>query len=276
MKASVAGYARAQSLGHAFDLLQSAQGEAVVIAGGQSLVASLNLRLSEEAMLVDIRHVPELRGLALHGDFLRLGALTRHAELAKDPLVAEHAPLLTQAAPLIAHAAIRSRGTLGGSLANADPAAELPACMIALGAEILVRSATQERRIPAEEFFEGLFTTALEEGEIIVAIDVPLREASDRHVIQELTRRSGDYAIVGLAAVRTAQSVRLAYFGVSDKPVLAEGAMEILNSGGSTEDAVSALRDDLDPESDPHASAAYRHQLAAVLLRRVMAEMTSS
>ncbi|MGP9790811.1 FAD binding domain-containing protein [Roseinatronobacter sp. NSM] len=276
MKASVAGYARAQSLGHAFDLLQSVQGDAVVIAGGQSLVASLNLRLSEEALLVDISHLPELRGIGLHDGRLRLGALTRHAELAEAALVAEHAPLLAHAAPLIAHAAIRSRGTLGGSLANADPAAELPACMIALGAEILVRSAKRERRIAADAFFEGLFTTALEEGEIIIAVDIPLKAAGDRHVIRELTRRSGDYAIVGLAGVKSADGVRLAYFGVSDRPVQATAAMAILNSGGSPEDAVSALRDDLAPESDPHASAEYRRHLAAVLLRRVLAEMTNS
>jgi carbon-monoxide dehydrogenase medium subunit len=276
MKASVAGYARAQSLGHAFDLLQGAQGEATVIAGGQSLVASLNLRLSEDALLVDIRHLPELQGVELVDGCLRLGALTRHAELADSALVSEHAPLLAQAAPLIAHAAIRSRGTLGGSLAHADPAAELPACMIALGADILVRSAEGARRIAADAFFEGLFTTALEEGEIIVAVEIPLKAKGDRHVIQELTRRSGDYAIVGLAGVKSDDGVRLAYFGVSDKPVQATGAMAILNSGGSFEDAVSALQDDLDPESDPHASAEFRRHLAAVLLRRVMAEMTNS
>ena len=276
MKASVAGYARAQSLDHAFNLLHGALGEAVVIAGGQSLVASLNLRLSEEALLVDIRHLPELRGIGVRDGFLRLGALTRHAELASDPLVGEHVPLLAQAAPLIAHAAIRSRGTLGGSLANADPAAELPACMIALGAEILVRSAQGERRIPAHSFFEGLFTTALEESEIIIAVDVPLKTAGDQHVIHELTRRSGDYAIVGLAGVKSVNGVRLAYFGVSDKPVLAAGAMDTLNSGGSIDDAVAALRGDLDPESDPHASAEYRRHLAAVLMRRVMVDLTNS
>lgn len=276
MKASVAGYARAQSLDHMFELLGSAQGEARVIAGGQSLVASLNLRLSDGALLVDIGHLSTLRGIAVSGGFLRLGALTRHAELAQDPLVATHAPLLAQAAPLIAHAAIRSRGTLGGSLANADPAAELPACMMALGAHILLRSPNGERRIPADDFFEGLFMTALEEDEIIVAVDVPLMARSEKHVIQELTRRSGDYAIVGLAAVSRPQNIRLAYFGVSDTPVLATGAMQALNSGAPLEDAINALQEDLDPESDPHASAAYRRHLAGVLLRRVMADLNTT
>ena len=275
MKASVAGYARAQSLDHAFSLLDSADGEAVVIAGGQSLVASLNLRLSEQALLVDIGHLPELRGIAVRDRVLRLGALTRHAELAGNQLVSEHVPLLAQAAPLIAHAAIRSRGTLGGSLANADPAAELPACMVALGAEIIVRGVEGERSIPADAFFEGLFTTALEVGEIITAVEIPVKADNDQHVIKELTRRSGDYAIVGLAAAKRSLGLRLAYFGVSDKPVLAAGAMDVLNAGGSIDAAVTALQSDLDPESDPHASAEYRRHLAAVLLRRVLAELTN-
>ncbi|MGY6706037.1 FAD binding domain-containing protein [Roseinatronobacter sp.] len=276
MKASVAGYARAQSLDHMFELLGSAQGDARVIAGGQSLVASLNLRLSEGALLVDIGQLSALRGIAVSGGFLRLGALTRHVDLATDPLVATHAPLLAQAAPLIAHAAIRSRGTLGGSLANADPAAELPACMMALGAHILLRSPKGERRIPADAFFEGLFMTALAEDEIIAAVDVPVMAKSEAHVIQELTRRSGDYAIVGLAAVARPQNIRLAYFGVSDTPVLATRAMQALNSGAPLQDAINALQEDLDPESDPHASAAYRRHLAAVLLRRVLADLNTT
>lgn len=273
MKASIAGYARARSLGELFELLAMGGPDAQVMAGGQSLVAALNLRLSEGMKLVDIRDIDELRGIALRGETLHIGALTRHCELASSELIARHAPLLAQAAPLIAHAAIRNRGTIGGSLAHADPAAELPACILALDATIVVQGAGGVRRIPAGEFSEGMFAVALEEGEIIVAIEVPACRNGERHTIRELARRSGDYALVGLAGVSRGEAVRLAWFGVGDRPVLSEGAMAVLSGGGGIDDAIAALADDLDPESDLHASASYRRHLAGVLLRRVMGDL---
>lgn len=274
MKATVAGYARAQDLPEVFRMLESGGADAQVIAGGQSLVASLNLRLSDGASLIDIRDIPELRGITCANGILRIGAMTRHCELAASSLVATHAPLLTQAVPLIAHAAIRTRGTIGGSLAHADPAAELPACVVALGGHVVVQSARGTRRIAAEDFIEGLFMTALEEGELITAIELPIIGDDERHCIRELTRRSGDYALVGLAAVRRGTAVRLTYFGVGDAPVLAHGAMAVLTDGGTVADAVAALADDLSPESDTHASASYRRHLAGVLLARVMDELS--
>jgi len=274
MKATVAGYARAHSLTEAFELLAAGGMDAQVIAGGQSLVASLNLRLSDSASLIDIRHLDELRGITCADGVLRIGALTRHCDLSASELVTRHAPLLTQAAPLIAHAAIRSRGTIGGSLAHADPAAELPACVLALGGHVVVQSAQGTRRIAIEDFIEGMFMTALEEGEIITAVELPAIASDESHCIRELTRRSGDYALVGLAGVRRGSDVRLAYFGVGDTPVLAQGAMAVLSAGGEITDAVAALADDLSPESDTHASASYRRHLAGVLLRRVMTELT--
>ncbi len=274
MKATVAGYARAQSLSEVFGMLESGEMDAQVIAGGQSLVASLNLRLSDGASLIDIRAIPELRGITCTDGILRIGALTRHCELASSDLVARHAPLLKQAVPLIAHAAIRTRGTIGGSLAHADPAAELPACVVALGGHVVAQSARGTRRIAAEDFIEGLFMTALEEGELITAVELPVIGSEERHCIRELTRRSGDYALVGLAGVRRGAAFRLAYFGVGDGPVLAHGAMAVLAGGGTVDDAVAALADDLSPESDTHASASYRRHLAGVLLARVMDDLT--
>jgi aerobic carbon-monoxide dehydrogenase medium subunit len=275
MKATVAGYARARSLPEVFELLAQGGPDAQVIAGGQSLVATLNLRLSEGARLIDINDISELRGIEERDGVLRIGALTRHAELARSPVIASKSPLLAGAAPLIAHAAIRNRGTVGGSLAHADPAAELPACMLALGATIEVRSAGGTRNVPAEAFSEGMFATALEEGEIITAIEVPVSGPDERHSIREFARRSGDYALVGLAAVMRGHDLRLAYFGVGDQPVLAQRAMKILSDGGSVADACMELGGDIDPSGDFHASAAYRLHLAGVLLGRVMDDLRS-
>lgn len=273
MKATGIRYARARTLSQAFDLLAAGGGDARVIAGGQSLIASLNLRLTDEAALVDINDVTELKGIAEIPGGLRIGALTRHAELAASPLVARHAPALAMAAPLIAHAAIRTRGTIGGSLSHADPAAELPACVLALEAALVLRSTNGERRVPAADFFQGLFATALAEGEILVAVEVPARAAGDRQTVRELARRSGDYALVGLVAATRGASVRLACFGVGDTPVLAQAAMGTLDRGGSLDEACAALADDLSPQTDLHATAEYRRHLAGVLLRRAMADL---
>ncbi len=206
MKWPAIGYVRAGSLEDVWRARAEHGSAAQILAGGQTLLATLAFRLSEPKVLVDITRVAALRGVALAGGVLRIGALTRHAELARDPLVAQHAPLLAEAAPLIAHPAIRNRGTIGGSLAYADPAAELPACAVALGATILAVSPAGERRIAAEDFFTGLLTTALREDEIIAAIEVPVATAATRSAIVEVARRSGDYAMAGLAACLTMEA----------------------------------------------------------------------
>lgn len=275
MKASKVAYVRAETLDDVFDLMDEAGERARILAGGQSLVAALNLRLDEDVALIDINRVQELSGIADRDETLRIGALTRHVELGASTLIAEHAPLLHQAVPLIAHAAIRSRGTIGGSLANADPAAELAACVVALDAEIVATSRAGERRIPASRFFTGLFDTALRPGELLSAIIVRKAESGERQQILELTRRSGDFAIVGLAGVRRAHSTRLAYFGVGDTPVLAANTMKALGVGATLDAAVAALSNDLDPPSDANVSARYRMHLAAVLLRRMVGELSS-
>jgi carbon-monoxide dehydrogenase medium subunit len=280
MKWPAIGYARANSLDEVWSL-QAAHGAAAqVIAGGQTLLATLAFRLSEPKLLVDITRISALRGIGLQDGMLRIGALTRHADLARDPLVARHAPLLAEAAPLIAHPAIRNRGTIGGSLAYADPAAELPACVVALGATVVTASAAGGRRIPAAAFFTGLLETALAPGEIIAAVEVPVATPATRSAIREVARRSGDYAMAGLAAwlemegARVA-AARLVFFGVGAGPVLAAGAGAALAGraldGGSVAAAQAALAEDLDPPGDMHGPPEMKRHLARVLLQRVLA-----
>ena len=200
MKASAFAYARATSVANALELLASHGDRAKVLSGGQSLMPAMNLRLISPELIVDIGELAELRGIVVRGDTLVIGALTRHVDLLKSPDIAAHAPLLAEAVAHVAHPAIRNRGTIGGSLAHADPASELPACMLALGATIIVRGPGGERRIAAEEFFTGIYETALAPQELLVAIELPIAKKGSAHFFHEFARRHGDYAIVGLAA----------------------------------------------------------------------------
>ena len=273
MKALAGGYARARDVSHALELLAQADGMGRVLAGGQSLIAAMNMRLSTGDMLVDISRIADLRGVAVVDGMLRIGALTRHAEVGTDPLVAQHAPLLVQAVHHIAHAAIRNRGTIGGSLAHADPAAEFPACVLALGGTIHLQGPNGARQVAAEDFFIDVFETAIEEGEILTAITLPLLEEGERHVLVETARRSGDYALAGLCLVKRAGGHRVSTFSVGPRPVLAVDAMAALDAG-DTQGAVAALRAEIDPPSDTQASAAYRRHLAGVLLTRAIQDLT--
>lgn len=280
MKAARLSYARAASVDEALALLAEGGDAARVIAGGQSLVPALNLRLMEGPLLVDIGRIETLRGIAFANGVLRLGALTRHAELERDTLVAAHAPMLAQAAPLIAHAAIRAKGTLGGSIAHADPASELPACLVALDATVEVIGVGGARRIAAADFFLGLFDTALAPGEIVSAVEIAAAQAGRRFAVRELARRSGDYAIAGLAlAARPRGGVladpRAVFFGVGDRPVRALSAEAAL-ALGDIEAACDALDDDLDPPADLQGAPAFKRQLARTLLRRTAAEITEA
>ena len=272
MKASAGGYVRARDLTHALDVLGRSDGMGRVLAGGQSLIAAMNMRLTAGDMLVDISRLSELRGVTEAGETLRIGALTRHVEVGSDPLIAAHVPLLAQAVGHIAHAAIRNRGTIGGATAHADPAAEFPACLVALGAVIEVTGPTGTREIAAEDFFVDVFETAIEEGEILTAIIVPKAQAGEAHVIEEVARRSGDYALAGLCLVKRPAGHRVALFSVGPRPMLASSAMQKLDAG-DLDGAVAALGQDIDPPSDTQASAAYRRHLAGVLLRRAAARI---
>ncbi|MGQ3353873.1 MAG: FAD binding domain-containing protein [Phreatobacter sp.] len=280
MKWPAMGYARVDSLDELWRALDAAGPEAQILAGGQSLLATLSFRLSEPSGLVDITRIAALRGVSMAGSTLRIGALTRHAELGRDPLVAAHAPLLAKAAPLIAHPAIRNRGTIGGSLALADPAAELPACVVALDATIVIASQGGERRVPAADFFQGLFSTDLSPGEIIAAVEVPVATPASRQAIVEVTRRSGDYAMAGLAAVLSmrpdgsVETARLVYFGVGSGAEIARGASTALVGGplgeASIAAAQAALTDDLDPPGDLHGGPDLKRHLARVLTGRAL------
>lgn len=280
MKWPAIGYARATSLDALWRLQAEHGAAAQLLAGGQTLLATLAFRLSDPTILLDITRIEALRGIAVQGGVLRIGALTRHAELARDPLVAQHAPLLAQAAPLIAHPAIRNRGTIGGSMAYADPAAELPACVVALGATIIAASPRGERRIPADAFFTALLQTALAPDEIIVAVELPCATPETRSTIIEVARRSGDYAMAGLAACLSLDSdgrvtsPRLVYFGVGSHPALAAHAGAALGGraldGAAIAAAQAALADDLDPPADMHGPPEMKRHLARVLTQRAL------
>jgi carbon-monoxide dehydrogenase medium subunit len=267
-------YQKARSLDDAVALL-SANKDARLLAGGQSLIATLNMRLSAPTMLIDINGIGGLDGIALKDGKVEIGALARHAQAERSDVIAKHAPLIARALPHIAHVAIRNRGTLGGSIAFADPAAELPACLLALDGEVEATGPKGKRTIKAADFFKGLFETALSPDEMLTAIRVPAADKDSRVGFAELARRHGDYAIVGLAATAHAagkglSDLRLAYFGVGNTPVRAKKAEAALEKG-DVEAAVKAL--DLEPDDDVQASAAVKKHLAGVLLRRVAAQL---
>jgi carbon-monoxide dehydrogenase medium subunit len=281
MKASAFSYARATSVSDALELLHVHGDRAKVLSGGQSLMPAMNLRLISPELIVDIGELTELRGIAVTGNVLRIGALTRHVDLARSTEVAAHAPLLAEAIAYVAHPAIRNRGTLGGSLAHADPASELPACMLALNATIIVRGQTGERRIAAQDFFTGIYETALSPEELLVAVELPAKLKNSTHFFHEFARRHGDYAILGLAAQAIVESdalahLRLAFFAVGDRPVLAKAAGKLVGRAITPTvlaDACSALNEELDPHDDQQASAAMRRHLAKVLLFRCVAAL---
>ena len=202
MKSPAFDYIRAESPQHVYELLERHGDEARLLAGGQTLLATLNMRLSQPVLVVDIGALDALRGISVDNGTLRIGALTRHAEIEDSALVARHAPLLAQAAPHIAHRAIRNLGTIGGALSYADPAAEWPACVLALGGTLVLASRQGERRVAAQDFFHGLYTTAMKPGELLLACELPCVRAGELQVFGELARRRGDYAIAGLAACR--------------------------------------------------------------------------
>ena len=275
MKPAPFAYARARSVAHAIELL--ATDDARVLAGGQSLIATLNMRLSQPALLVDINRISGLDRIALKNGHVEIGALVRHAQAERSAEIAQAAPLIALVLPHIGHPAIRNRGTVGGSLAFADPAAELPACIVALGGEIEIVGPNGQRTINAEEFFKGLFETALTPRDMLTAIRVPAASAGSRVGFAEFARRQGDYAMVGLAACaqgdgKRLKDVRLAYFGLGATPVRARKAETAL-ADGDVEEAVSALADDLEPSNDMHASSEVKAHLAGVLLRRVARQL---
>ncbi|SDN49567.1 xanthine dehydrogenase family protein subunit M [Afipia sp. GAS231] len=283
MKASAFAYARATSVENALELLADQGDRAKVLSGGQSLMPAMNLRLISPELVVDIGGLAELRGIAVKEGILTIGALTRHVDLLKSTEIAAHAPLLADAIIHVAHPAIRNRGTIGGSLAHADPASELPACMLALRATIIVRGPGGERRIAAAGFFTGIYETVLSPQELLVAVELPVAPRVSTHFFHEFARRHGDYAIVGLAAQAVVYDgrftdLRLGFFAVGDRPLLARAAGKLINAAVTPallSDALSALADELDPQEDHQATPAMRRHLAKVLLTRCVAALLS-
>jgi aerobic carbon-monoxide dehydrogenase medium subunit len=281
MKASAFAYARATSVENALELLADQGERAKVLSGGQSLMPAMNLRLISPELVVDISGLAELRGIAVKDGILTIGALARHVDLLKSAEIAAHAPLLADAVTHVAHPAIRNRGTIGGSLAHADPASELPACMLALAATIIVRGPGGERRIAATEFFTGIYETALSPQELLVAVELPVAPSGSSHFFHEFARRHGDYAIAGLAVQAVIQDgrfsdLRLGFFAVGDRPLLARAAGKLINAPVTPallSDALSDLADELDPQEDHQATPAMRRHLAKVLLTRCVAAL---
>jgi CO/xanthine dehydrogenase FAD-binding subunit len=240
----------------------------------------MNFRLAAPAVLIDLNAIETLSTLAAGEGSVRIGAMTRHQSLERSGMVARMAPLVSAAMPFVAHAAIRTRGTIGGSLAHADPAAELPAVMLALDATFTVTSSQNARRIRASDFFTGLFATALDVGELLTEIEVPPLPARSGVAFQEFSRRHGDFALAGAAAVVTCdeagrcRTARVALLSVGDRPVMPAVIERTLQGEVPSPDAVraaaSAAAAEIDPPGDIHASSRYRRHLAAVLTRRVL------
>jgi carbon-monoxide dehydrogenase medium subunit len=282
MKARNFRYVRPASLQEAYRMLAEAGGEAVPIAGGQSLLAGLNMRLSSPKILVDIGNLAELTGQSYADGMVRLGALTRHRDLLSSAIVRAHLPLLAEAAPHIGHIAIRNRGTIGGSLAYADPAAELPACAVALGATLVLGSAKGERQVKAEDFFKGLFETDLRAGELIVEVKFPEVPTGTSTGFAELSRRHGDFALVGVAALAILradeiESARIVYFGCVDRARVAASVSAALSGAAvPLEDAspyAAAIRNDVEPDDTPGLRADTKLHMATVLTRRALNSM---
>ncbi len=281
MKAPELGYKRAESVGQVIELLASYGDDARVLAGGQSLMPTLNMRLSKPKLLVDINQLNALKGISFEDGIVRVGALARHAEIMRSSVIFEKLPLIAEAMPYVAHVAIRNRGTFGGSIALADPAAELPACVLALGATIVVESARGQREIPASDYFKGLFETERRPDELLIEVRIPSIGMKGVHVFSELSRRQGDFAVAGVACAAeidgdTISSARLVYFASEDRPTLATNAVTAITnkvwSEGSRASVLDALGDDLDPMENLQGSSEFKLHLQRVLTGRVLDE----
>jgi carbon-monoxide dehydrogenase medium subunit len=269
VKAPAFAYAKPKSLAEAFELLERPGAKA--LAGGQSLIPSLNMRLSAPELLVDITGLGALRSITLEQAVVRVGALVTHAQLGESEEIRKHVPLLAAAVPHVAHPAIRNRGTIGGSVALADPAAEYPACLVALGASVIVQGRQGERIVPAEKFFKGLFEVALDPGELVTAVEIRAQLKDERCAFLELARRHGDYAIIGLAAYQS-EGNRFVFFGAGPTPVHARNA----SREKDLQAAKQALATEIDPPSDLYNTSATKKHLAGVLLERAWKQLTTS
>lgn len=276
MKPPPFDYVAPTSLDEALDALAEHGEDAKVLAGGQSLIPLLSLRLARPTALIDLNRVEELRGITVNGS-VEIGAMTRHRAVERSDELARAVPLLAAAVPYIGHTAIRTRGTIGGSIAHADPAAELPAVALALDATFEVRSGSRgARTITAEDLFAGYFTTSLEPDEILVSVRFPVAAPGTKVSVHEMARRHGDFAMVAVMASRSPEGDhRIALVNVADRPHRARAAEDAANAGADPAEVADLATRDLEPVSDLHASSAYRTHVAGVLVRRALADLRS-
>ena len=293
MKAPKFNYVRATSIAHALELLARHGDDAGILAGGQSLMPTLNMRLSSPKLLIDINRLDDLAGIRLDGTgagrsgaspdaTVRIGALARHVEVASSPIVAQHLPLIAAAMPHVAHVAVRNRGTFGGSVALADPAAEMPACLLALQGRIVLESAARGRReVAADDYFHGLYQTSRQPDEMLIEALIPAETADTISTFQELSRRRGDFAMAGVAARTrvvkgTIDDTRLVYFGSEVKPTLGRNAMATAKgkawNAGTRSAVLAALGQDLDPMDNLFGRPATKLHLQRVLTGRALDE----
>lgn len=270
MKPVAFRYHAPSSVKEAVELLSEAGFEGKVLAGGQSLVPMMNFRLARPEVLVDIRKVHGLSGVRREGHALVIGALTTHEEIFENREIAETLPVMRAAAALIGHWGIRVRGTIGGSVAHADPAAEWPAVMIALRAAAVVAGPDGEREVPVEDLIMGPLTTTLEPAEVLTALKVPVPVSGERAGIYEVARRPGDFALVGAVAVTKGEALRITWFGLGAAPQSRSDDGFGRLSSAAQQEKLAAWGQELDAESDLHASATWRKRVAAVVARRAL------
>jgi aerobic carbon-monoxide dehydrogenase medium subunit len=262
-------YVAAESPEHALQLLAEHGDDAKLLAGGHSLLPMMKLRLATPELLIDIGGLADLAGLSLDGDDLVVGATTRHADLAASDLVRAEAPLLAYAAGQVGDPQIRHRGTIGGSLSHADPAADLPMAMVALGGSVVIDGPGGSRTVSADDFFQGFFETALGPDELVTAVRIPRRPGVPWGY-QKFVRRSNDWAIVGVATV----DGRIALANMGSTPLRATAAEQALAAGASAAEAAEHAADGTSPGEDMHADREYRWHLARVLTRRALEHQT--
>jgi len=281
MKPAPFEYHAPDSLEQALELMHQHVGEAKILAGGQSLVPAMNFRVVQPSVLIDLNRVAELSYIREEGDVIRVGSMARERHLEFDSSVAKHIPLLTEAMPFIAHPQIRNRGTIGGSLVNADPAAELPVLMLALGARLKAQNVSGERWIDAQDFFAGMFTTALEPDEILVEIELPFMPPRTGWSFMEVAPRAGDYALAGVAVLATldenkkCKQAKLVYLNAGDGPIEAKEAEKLLEGETLNDkliDSAAALASEkeITPFGSIHASSEFQRHLANVLTKKAL------
>ena len=272
MKPMAFDYLRADTLEAALAALGQGGQDARLLAGGQSLIAMLNLRLAKAEILIDISRLASLAYIREDGAMIEVGATTTQAELLRWPGLAEKIPLLAMALPHVGHYQTRNKGTVCGSIAHADPSSELPLCLAVLGGEVVLRSAQGQRTLPAAEFQTGTLSTARRPDEIVTAVRFPHGQSGEGHAFSEMTRRHGDLAVVAVAVKASAKSIRIGIGGVADRPTVRE--LPALADGGH-DDALNALAWELDAMEDIHATARYRRELVRRLGRRMIDEALS-